>query len=555
MTRPIYIIGHKHSDMDSVASAYAYARLLQLQGGKHVTPARSGELRPEVDFVFKRFHIEPPQVLSDLYLQVRDVMESNVVAIHTSQSLLEATQLLQKHSYRSLPVIDAHKQVQGVITQEDVAKQFSQQLTEEFDSSVDHFAPLQRENVVRVLKGPVLLEGQRELGKRILVAAMESQTLRTALEPGDLVVTGDLQSAQATALEHGASALVVTDGAAVTERILALAREHGAMVISTTYRTFTALRLLSMSVSAQAMMKRQFPFCHPEDYLDDIRPELLQNNALPVVDSKRRLVGYLSRTDLLNARPKQVYLVDHNERSQAVDGIEEAELLGIIDHHRVADISTSRPILFRVEPVGSTSTIIATFYQEENIPLPPPVAGILLGGILSDTLVLRSPTCTPRDKRIATELAALAGEDVEQFGQEIFAVATSILSNQPAEQLLTADFKEFVIEASRFAIGTIETVNTATLEKRIPELLSTMERIAQEHRYASFMFMIVNILQMRCHLLIWGGERAVAQVLGVPLETNGHTAVVDGLVSRKKQLVPLLPRIHEAMEALPHRRG
>ncbi len=531
MTRPIYIIGHKHSDMDSVASAYAYARLLQLQGGKHVTPARSGELRPEVDFVFKRFHIEPPQVLSDLYLQVRDVMESNVVAIHTSQSLLEATQLLQKHSYRSLPVIDAHKQVQGVITQEDVAKQFSQQLTEEFDSSVDHFAPLQRENVVRVLKGRVLLEGQRELGKRILVAAMESQTLRTALEPGDL------------------------DGAAVTERILALAREHGAMVISTTYRTFTAVRLLSMSVSAQAMMKRQFPFCHPEDYLDDIRPELLQNNALPVVDSKRRLVGYLSRTDLLNARPKQVYLVDHNERSQAVDGIEEAELLGIIDHHRVADISTSRPILFRVEPVGSTSTIIATFYQEENIPLPPEVAGILLGGILSDTLVLRSPTCTPRDKRIATELAALAGEDVEQFGQEIFAVATSILSNQPAEQLLTADFKEFVIEASRFAIGTIETVNTATLEKRIPELLSTMERIAQEHRYASFMFMIVNILQMRCHLLIWGGERAVAQVLGVPLETNGHTAVVDGLVSRKKQLVPLLPRIHEAMEALPHRRG
>jgi manganese-dependent inorganic pyrophosphatase len=341
MTRPIYIIGHKHSDMDSVASAYAYARLLQLQGGKHVTPARSGELRPEVDFVFKRFHIEPPKVLSDLYLQVRDVMESNVVAIHTSQSLLEATQLLQKHSYRSLPVIDAHKQVQGVITQEDVAKQFSLQLTSEFDSFVDHFAPLQRENVVRVLKGLVLLEGQRELGQRILVAAMESQTLRTALEPGDLVVTGDLQSAQATALEHGATALVVTDGAAVTERILALAREHGAMVISTTYRTFTAVRLLSMSVSAQAMMKRQFPICRPEDYLDDIRPELLQHNALPVVDSKRRLVGYLSRTDLLNARPKQVYLVDHNERSQAVDGIEEAELLGIIDHHRVADISTS----------------------------------------------------------------------------------------------------------------------------------------------------------------------------------------------------------------------
>jgi manganese-dependent inorganic pyrophosphatase len=368
-------------------------------------------------------------------------------------------------------------------------------------------------------------------------------------------VTGDLPSAQATALENGASVLVVTDGAAVTEHILALAREHVAMVISTNYRTFTAVRALSMSVSAQDIMKRQFHFSHPEDYLDDIRPELLQNNALPVVDSKRRLVGYLSRTDIINARPKQVYLVDHNERSQAIDGIEEAELLGIIDHHRVADISTTRPILFRVEPVGSTSTIIATLYNEENIPLPSEVAGILLGGVLSDTLVLRSPTCTPRDKRIATELASLAGEDVEQFGQEIFTVATSKLGTQPAEPLLTADFKEFVIEASRFAIGTVEAVNTATLEKRIPELLSTMELIAQEHRYASFLFMIVNILQARCHLLIWGGEHAVAEVLGVPLETNGHTAVVDGLVSRKKQLVPLLPRIHEAMEALPHRRG
>jgi manganese-dependent inorganic pyrophosphatase len=187
--------------------------------------------------------------------------------------------------------------------------------------------------------------------------------------------------------------------------------------------------------------------------------------------------------------------------------------------------------------------------------MPREVAGILLGGVLSDTLVLRSPTCTERDKRIATELASIAGEDVEQFGQEIFAVATSTLSNKPAEQLLTADLKEFMVEGSRFAIGTIEAVNTAALEKRIPELLSTMERIAQEHRYASFMFMIVNIIQMRCHLLIWGGEQAVAEVLGVPLETNGHTAVVDGLVSRKKQLVPLLPRIQEAMQALPHRRG
>src|SRR5437660_2561836 len=424
MAQPIYVIGHKNSDLDSVASAYAYARLLQLQGEEEAIAARNGELKPEVRFVLERYQVDPPEAIDDVYLQVRDVMRRGVICAYLDQPLLEAGQLLQEHNRRSMPVVDTENKVHGIIATEDFAKLFFNDL----DPRSVNRIPLKRDNLVRALRGRVVVEGRRLLGNRVLVGAMQAETMADYIEPGCLVVLGDREDAQLKAIESGAAALVITGDLLVSARTLAAAKQQGVMIISTGHHTFTAVRLINLSISTQDIMNREFDACHPDDLMSEVQHTLARRRSLPVVDGDAKLVGYLSRTDLLNARPKQVYLVDHNERSQAVDGIEEAELLGIIDHHRVADISTSRPILFRVEPVGSTSTIIATFYQEENIPLPPEVAGILLGGVLSDTLVLRSPTCTPRDKRIATELAALAGEDVEQFGQEIFAVATSILS-------------------------------------------------------------------------------------------------------------------------------
>ncbi len=268
---------------------------------------------------------------------------------------------------------------------------------------------------------------------------------------------------------------------------------------------------------------------------------------MPVVDADGTLVGYLSRTDILNARPKRVMLVDHNEQSQAVDGIDEAELLGIIDHHRIADVHTNKPIMFRADPVGCTGTIIAGLYHEAGVDIPREVAGLLLSGLLYDTLILRSPTSTAKDERVAAELADIAGEDIEQYGQEVFAAAAADLSARSAESLITSDFKEFMVGDTKIAIGTIETASPATIEQRIPELLKAMQRIAQERGYASLLLMLVDIINMRCHLLIWGGEQAVAEVLGVPLEPDGHSVIVEGLVSRKKQLVPLLSRVQATM--------
>ena len=543
MAQPVYVIGHKNSDLDSVASAYAYARLLQLQGEEEAIPARNGELKPEVRFVLERYQVDPPEAIDDVHLQVRDVMRRGVICAYLDQPLLEAGQLLQEHNRRSMPVVDAENKVHGILATEDFAKLFFNDL----DPRSVNRIPLKRDNLVRALRGRVLVEGRRALGNRVLVGAMQAETMVDYIEPGCLVVLGDREDAQLKAIESGAAALVITGDLLVSARTLAAAKQQGVMIISTAHHTFTAVRLINLSISTQDIMNREFDSCRPEDPMSEVQRTLARRRSMPVVDAEGILVGYLSRTDILNARPKRVVLVDHNEQSQAVDGIDEAELLGIIDHHRIADVHTNRPIMFRADPVGCTGTIITGLYHEAGVAIPREVAGLLLAGLLIDTLILRSPTSTTKDERVAAELANIAGEDIEQYGQEIFAAAAADLSARPAESLITADFKEFTVGDTKFAIGTIETASPATIEQRIPELLKAMQRIAQERGYASLLFMLVDIINMQCHLLIWGGEQAVAEVLGVPLEPGGHSVIVEGLVSRKKQLVPLLSRIQATM--------
>src|SRR6266852_8358012 len=481
MARPIYVIGHKNSDLDSVASAYAYAKLVQLQGEEEAIAARNGELKPEVLFVLQRYQVEPPEAIDDVYLQVRDVMRRGVICAYLDQPLLDAGQLLQEHNRRSMPVVDTENKVHGIIATEDFAKLFFNDL----DPRSVNRIPLRRDNIVRVLKGRVLVEGRRMLGNRVLVGAMQAETMADYIEPGCLVVLGDREDAQLKAIERGAAALVITGDLLVSARTLAAARKSGVLVISTAHHTFTVVRLINLSISTQEYMNRDFVSCRSEDQMSEVQHKLARRRSLPVVDNEGKLVGYLSRSDLLNARPKRIILVDHNEQAQAVDGIDEADLLGIIDHHRIADVHTNRPIMFRADPVGCTGTIIAGLYHEATIPIPREAAGLLLAGLLYDTLILRSPTCTAHDERVAAELAEIAGEDIEQYGQEIFAAAAADLNSRSTEALLTADFKEFKVRDSKFAIGTVETASPATIEKRTPDILSAMQRISQERGYAS----------------------------------------------------------------------
>src|SRR2546426_7087967 len=325
MAKPIYVIGHKNSDLDSIASAYAYAQLLRMQGEEEAIPARNGVLKPEVRFALECYQVVPPEALEDVYLQVRDVMRRGVISAYIDQPLLEAGQLLQEHDRRSMPVIDTENKVRGIIATEDFAKLFFNDL----DPRSVNRIPLNRDNLVRALKGRVLVEGRRKLGNRVLVGAMQAETMADYIEPGCLVVLGDREDSQLTAIEHGAAALVITGDLLVSARTLEAARKYGVLVISTGHHTFTAVRLINLSISTKHIMNRDFDACHPEDQMSEVQHTLARRRSLPVVNNEGKLIGYLSRTDLINAQPKRVILVDHNEQSQAVDGIEEAELLGI----------------------------------------------------------------------------------------------------------------------------------------------------------------------------------------------------------------------------------
>ncbi|HAT45381.1 MAG TPA: hypothetical protein DCS90_09780, partial [Ktedonobacter sp.] len=282
MARPIYVIGHKNSDLDSIASAYAYARLLQLQGEEEAIAARNGELKPEVRFVLERFQVEPPEAIDDVYLQVRDVMRRGVICAYLDQPLLEAGQLLQEHNRRSMPVVDADNKVHGIIATEDFAKLFFNDL----DPRSVNRVPLKRDNLVRALRGRVLVEGRRTLGNRVIVGAMQAETMADYVEPGCLVVLGDRENAQLKAIESGAAALVITGDLLVSARTLTAAKQQGVMVISTAHHTFTAVRLINLSISTQDIMNREFDYCRPEDPMSEVQRTLARRRSMPVVDSE-----------------------------------------------------------------------------------------------------------------------------------------------------------------------------------------------------------------------------------------------------------------------------
>src|SRR5260370_26675013 len=282
MPRSIYVIGHKNSDLDSVASAYAYARLLRLQGEEQTRGARNGTLKPEVRFVVERYQVEPPEALDDVYLQVRDVMRRGVISAYLDQPLLEVGQLLQEHNRRAMPVVDAENKVHGIIAVEDFAKLFFNDL----DPRSVNRVPLQRDNLVRALKGRVLVEGRRKLGDRVIVGAMEAETMADYVEPGCLVVLGDREDAQLVTIEHGAAALVITGDLLVSERTLAAARKNRRFVISTTHPTFTAVRLINLSASTREYMSREFNFCHPEDLMSEVQHTLARRRSLPGVNNE-----------------------------------------------------------------------------------------------------------------------------------------------------------------------------------------------------------------------------------------------------------------------------
>jgi manganese-dependent inorganic pyrophosphatase len=545
MSVATYVLGHKNPDSDAICAAIGYTALLHLQGQPEAVAARQGVLRREAAYILERFGVAAPLLVTDLRPRVADVITGPAVSVHQDTPLYEVGQILQRANIRAVPVVDDANHLCGMAGVEDLAQGFLGGL----DLDQLDRVPLHLENVQRVLGGQVLVAAPgRTLRDRVMVGAMAIDSMLKRLAPDILLVMGDRADAQRAAIECGVGALVVTGDHPVSEEILALARARRVTVIAVPHHTYTAVRLILLSTPVRYVMRTEVPTCSPDDLVEDVRERLRSGAArsLVVVGEDRTVAGHLRRADLLTPVHRRVVLVDHNERGQAVPGIEEADVVGVIDHHRVADFQTRTPPFMRLEPVGATSTIVAKLFAEAAVPIPAPIAGVLLAGILADTLLFRSPTTTPEDRRVAAALAECAGVDPDDLGAQILRLAADI-SDRSAEQLLLADFKDFSVEGRLFGIGAIETSNGAEVLARRAELLAAMGRL-RERGYTSVLFAVIDLVHEQTTLLVVGHAEAVAAAYGAAL-SDAHTVALPGILSRKKHLVPLLGALSQRIAA------
>ncbi|HET6313768.1 MAG TPA: putative manganese-dependent inorganic diphosphatase, partial [Chloroflexia bacterium] len=371
----IYVLGHKNPDSDAICSAVGYAALLHAQGRTNAVAARQGEMRPETAYILERFGVPAPLFVDDVRPRVVDVMTRSVTTVHAETSLYEVGQIMQQGGVRAVPVVDDEGHLCGITGIEDFARSFISGLDSD---QLDH-VHLNLDNVLSALGGKLLVAAPgRTLRDQVMVGAMEIDSMLKRIAPDILLVMGDRIDAQRAAIEFGVGALVLTGGTPVSEEILDLARERQVTVISVEHHTYTTVRLIQMSAAVRHVMRKEVVTCEPDDLVEEVRETLQAGRvrALVVTDGDKKVLGIISRTNLLRQVRRQVVLVDHNERSQSVAGIEEADVIGVIDHHRVADFQTRSPAFMRLEPVGATSTIVGKLFSEANIPVPQPIAGV-----------------------------------------------------------------------------------------------------------------------------------------------------------------------------------
>ena len=544
MAKRIYVVGHKFPDTDAICASVSYAHFLRATGFEEAVPARQGELRKETEYLLNRFSVPVPIYVRDVKVRVDDVMTAPALTVNLEDSLYDVGRAMQERELPAVPVVDNDGRLCGLIQIESFATLFMGGV----GLSVSEEIPLNLENVVRALSGQVLVEGNgRRLWDRVFVGAMSVESIALRIDPDSLMVIGDRADAQKMAIERGISAIVVTGDFEVSPEVLELARQHQVSIIASRHHTFKTVQLLNLSIPVRHVMTKDVLTAEEDDLLDDARPLLTRQPVLPVVDLEGKVVGVVSRSGILRPARQQVALVDHNERSQSVEGLEEAEIIAIIDHHRIYDIRTDAPIYVRFEPLGSSNTIIYKICRENMVQIPKPIAGIMCGAILADTVMFKSPTCTQEDRRAAEVLAERAGVDLNELGKSVLSAASDV-AGRPPRELLLADFKEFALGNLRFGVSSIETVNASAVAAMRPELQEHLRTLREERQYASVILMVMDIAHERTEMLIDGHEREVADTLGRTLE-DGHRIEFAGILSRKKQIVPILPAIRDAIAA------
>ena len=541
------VIGHRNPDMDSICSAIGCAELKRLTGWQDVIAARCGPTNPRIDFALHRFGIEPPALLTDLSPRVQDVMQPNVVSVHVDTPIYEAVQLIDRRRLRGLPVVDDRLRCTGLLNSFKIMHHLIPP-HEEAESGAARTVTASLADIARTVHGRLICGAlsTEEEDLFLLVGAMRQDSfgprLKSYREAGRKVVVfvGDRPHIQQLAIELRAHAVVVTGGYAIEPEVEIAARAAGVTLITSPSDTATTVLMSRGAVRAGRMVETDFLSFRRDMRLAEARQRAADTSAFvfPVVDDHGKLCGILSKSDFIKSIPRQLILVDHNELDQAVRGADQVPILEIYDHHRLGGFTSATPVLFWNNPVGSTSTIVALCFAHAGLAVPRKIAGVLLSGLISDTLNLTSPTTTPTDRKIRDELAKAAEVDADAYARELFSVGSPLLT-LTAEEAVTADSKPYTENGFRFVVAQVEELTFAHFSEKRDALLAALDA-RQKREALLFAALLVTDITTQSSLLLVRGDDRFLSTIASPVAHAPHIWQLDGVVSRKKQLLPFL---------------
>ena len=544
--KPVYVIGHKNPDTDSICSAICYANLKRILTGREHIACRAGSVSMETQYVLDRFGVEAPRYLDSLAPRLSEVQFRNVKGVRADTSLRRAWLYMSENGIHTLPVVDEENHLLGLLTYTDIARYYM----EDQDAEALSAAHTSYRNLVDVLNGKLTVGDidQMVTAGRVSIAAANPDVMEEHIEPGDIIILGNRYESQLCAIEMKAGCIVVGLGAKVSRTIQKLAHDAGCSIISTPLETYTCAKVINQAVPvSHIMLTNNLITFQSSDLVSEVKSTVAKKRIryYPILDEAGKYLGILSHRNLLDYEKQEVILVDHNERDQAVDGIRTAQVTEIIDHHRIDALETPNPIYFRNQPVGCTATIITQMYQENCIEIEPAIAGLLCSAILSDTLMFRSPTCTILDRMTAEMLSGIAGIDIKEHATAMFR-AGSQLSNRPADEIFHTDFKYYQAKDKRLAVSQVTSVNQDDLNALKPKMLDYMKSSLSASSLSMLFLMLTNIIDETTELLYVGSGTQELISTAFRCECSADSVILPGVVSRKKQLLtPLLSTIEE----------
>lgn len=540
-SKKVWVVGHKNPDTDSICAAISYAYLKNQSGDKKTYVAkRAGAVNEETRYVLERFGVEEPPLVSYAGAQIKDINIRKTAGVSNQISLKRAWELMKKLEVVTLPVTNQFGKLEGVIVTKDIATSYMDVL----DNCVLSKARTQYKTIAETIDGEVYAGNEHAhfVRGKVVIATSNPEYMADYIEDDDLVILGDREEAQMQAIRSNASCIIIGGGLEVAEEVKKLAEKRDCVIITTPFDTFSVARLINQSMPIkQYMTRRELVTFDIDDYVDDVKDVMsrVRHRDFPVLGSNGNYVGMISRRNLMNMQKKQIILVDHNEKSQAVDGIGEAEILEIIDHHRLGSLETVSPVYFRNQPLGCTSTIIYQMYQEQRVEIPKEIAGLLLSAIISDTLMFRSPTCTPLDKSVAKRLAEIADVDIEDHAKKMFR-AGSDFKNKTTEEIFYQDFKIFHTEDCDFGVAQISAMSGEELEQIGEQLRPFLPQVLGEKRLNMVYVMLTDILEESSKIIFAGEDAGKILAHAFKKQEDADGILLDGIISRKKQMIPTL---------------